>query len=345
MRRKYKRLKLIELCDVQALEDVIELFGKDYNKEIQYLTDYTSLLLRDKVLMNKWRKRDGDFRIIEFTKNDEVFRYLKATAFIEIQAPEKDAIIDGNVLPRANRVKSYEYPVVFFENGGKVYCVLVCAEYMDSNIKSHLMGAGRCKKELAEAWGKTNDVDIENYILSSNLFYWLTKMDGQELKFKNETLTINSIKALANSSLRGDTNYSSEGEDLLSEVVIKTTLGVESNVDSVGMTIVQEDGTFDIMLDRNGTCGIDDQSSVLIREGGQIELIDDYIDEVIIRIYCCVIPMLKKMYKDQVEIGQWTEDSLQVYKKHLVLEVINDLCYDNEISKEEILGLDSFKNI
>lgn len=343
MRRKYKRLKLIELCDVQALENVIDLFDKDYNKEIMYLKDNTEVSAIDRVLMNKWRKRDGEFVIREFNRNDEVFRYLKANAFIEMQAPEKDAIIDGKILPRNYRVKGYEYPVVFFENNNKVYCVLVCAEYMDSNIKSHLMGTGRSRSELSEAWGRINDIEIENYMLSSNLFYWLTKMDGKELNFAKEKLTINSIKALANSSLRGDTNYSSEGEDLLNEVVIKTTLGSESKVDSVGMTIEQDDAKLEIMLDKDGTCGVDNQSSVLVGEGGKIELIDDYMDEIIVRIYCCIIPTFRKLYNDEVQDGSWTESELQRYKKALVLDVINDLCYDNEISKNEILGLDVFK--
>lgn len=342
MRKNYRRLKLIEISDVQALEDLKDLFDKDYNKNISYLTD-KNISLKDKVLMNKWRKRDDNFTINYFKINGRDIKYLKANAFIEIALPEAKAIIEGTILPRANRVKQFEFEVIFFENYEKVYCVIMCPQSMDSKIKSALMGAGRSKAELAEAWGKLNDVNIDNYVLNSNLFYWLIKKDSRELELDGESLTINSIKALANSSLRGDTNYLSEGEDLLNKVVVKTTLGVEAQVDSVAITIEQEDGTFDIMLDVNGTCGVDEVSSILIREGGQPELIDDYLDEVIIRIYCCIIPLFKNLHKAECENGVWTEDTLQIYKRQLALEVINDLCYDNEITKDEVLKLDAFK--
>lgn len=341
MRKKYKRLKLIELSDIHNLENVIELFARDYNKDIQYLREHDISLI-DKVLRNKWRKRDGDFNISEFRKNDKVVRYLKANAFIEIAATEREAVIEGVVLPRGNRVKGYEYPVLFFENDNKVYCVLRCAEYMDIKIKSNLMGAGRSKGELSEVWGSINDSEIDNYMFNSNLFYWLIKKDGKELEIGKENITINSIKSLTHSSLRGDTIYSSEGEDLLSETVTKTTLGIDSNVDTVGVTVEQEDGTFDIVLDKSGTCGIDDVSSILLREGGHVEFIDNYIDEVIIRIYCCIIPIFKELYRHEVESKEWTEDTLQICKREWALEVINDLCYDNEITQQDILALDCF---
>ncbi|WP_099346793.1 hypothetical protein [Clostridium tertium] len=344
MRKKYKRLKLLELTEVQALETVLDLFKKDYNKEISYLADET-IPIRDKMLLNKWRQRENDFSILTFERNDVCIRYLKVNAYLEIAAPANDAVIDGMVLPRSNRVKSYEYPVLFFEKNDKVYCILRCAEYMDSKIKSNLMGAGRAKAELSEAWGKIADCEIEQYSFSSNLFYWLIKKDSQDLEYEKEGLRINSIKTLDNSSLRGDTNYSSEGDDLLSEAVIKTTLGIDVNVDSVGMTIEQDDGTFDIMIDTNGTCGIDDSASILIREGGQVDFIDNYFDEVVIRIYCYILPVFKKLYKDESESGEWNKDTLQICKKTWALEVINDLCYDNEIEIEDVLKLECFNGI
>jgi hypothetical protein len=335
MNNKYKRMVIWELDSTISIENIPELMRINYNKEIPYLRDY-DVENHEKMLFNRWEPYYDNFNIIESHIMGQRICYIPTHAFIEVPAPEHSAVINGMVLPKANRVKPYQQPVFFFSMGTRVYAIAICAEHMDSRIRSALMGCGRNPEPSHMNWGQVNFSDIVQYRFNSEFFYWLISKRDSTIETCYGDMTLSGIRRLENSSERGDTSYSSEGENILNEAVPKTGLGINTIVDNVGTTIVTTEGILSIVMENDGVCRIDKYNSSINLEGGTIDLADNHLDIVSIMIYAIIIPALRSAYNSDCSSGVWNNNTHDIMCKQCALEAINELCYENNISLEEI---------
>lgn len=340
MAKRYKRVKIMQVSEIEQLEDIIPLLQLDYTKGIKYLTNY-QLSFSEKNLLNRWICLQDNFNIEEEVINEEQIRYIMCSAYIEMAAPEKDAIINDSILPKEHRVKRYEHNCIFFEVGHRIYILTMCSSSMDARLRSNLMGAGRGYEQLAEVWGVVEDRDIPEYNYSSDFFYWLTSKEGQRIELGEQSITIDNIKCLNNSNDRGDINYSSEGNNLLDETIPRTTIGTNTNMELVGITVNMENGTFDIRIQNDGTCFISESNTCMYNEDGTIRLFQEDSKSFILIVYNFILPLLRQCYHSDIVGEVWGIAQQTEYRKRRALEVIKDLYEENNISFEEI---DTFLN-
>lgn len=344
MNNKYKRMVIWELDSSVSIENIPSLMAMNYHKEISYLSQ-REIERHQKMLFNRWEPYYEDFNVIERYIIGQKICYIPAYAFIEVPSPEHSAVINNMVLPRENRVKLYQHPIFFFSMGSKVYAIAICAEHMESRIRSALMGGGRNPEPSHMNWGKVNFSDIVQYRFNSEFFYWLISKRDSTIETCYGDMTLSGIRRLENSSERGDTSYSSEGENILNEAVPKTGLGINTVVDNVGTTIATTEVILSIVLENDGVCRIDRYNSSINLEGGSVDLADNHLDIASIMVYAIIIPALRSAYNSDCSSGVWNSSTRDIMCKQCALDAINELCYENSITLEEIKRIEHFNNI
>lgn len=343
MLNKYKRMVIWEMDQSILIENIPDLLALNYNKEISYLRDF-NIGSHEKTLYNRWEKYYENFEVRQAHIMGQNISYIPTQAAIEVPAPEHNAIIDDMVLPKENRVKLYQQSVFFLDIGGRIYSIVIGAEHMDCRIRSALMGCGRNPEPSHTNWGQVNFSDIIQYRFDSDFFYWLISKRESNLKTCYGDMALSNIRRLDNSSERGDTNYSSEGENILNEAVPKTGLGVNTIVDKVGMTIATNEGKISIVLENNGVCKLERSNSSINLNGGEIDFADNHLDKVSIMIYSIIIPALRAAYNFDCNNGVWTNETHNVMCRRCALDAINELCYENNITLEELSQIECFRN-
>lgn len=344
MAKEYVRIKLFELSDITRIEDLPPILELNYNKELTYLEGF-NLSPRDKTLINKWRKEGNTFNVCSYQENTDIpeIKYIVCNAFMETSISRAQSIIDGTVLPRDNRVNAAEYPAIFFEKDRKVYCAIRCSAHLDTKLKSVLMGGGRGQDELNERWGKVKIDDIFQYKFTSDFYYWMFANISNSYSYHNKLICINDAKYINNISDRGESSYSSKGPALQQDIIPKTGLGTAAIVDSLGVAIeVEDEANLEIRLENNGVCYINKNLSSVIKNG-KVEMVDDYWTEIILKVYCEIIPGLASGFNEDIRTDKWNIGVQNQYMCQWALEVIEDLCIQNRIDIEQIKSLKYFK--
>lgn len=323
--------------EIERIEDIIPLLQMDYTRGIKYLAE-TQLSIQEKSLLNRWRCPQEGFQIQEEIVNEDHIKYILCSAYIETAAPEKTAIIDENILPREHRVDGYEEDCIFFEINHRIYLVIMCPASMDAKVRSFLMGAGRGYEHLAQLWGDVVDKDIPEYTCGSDFFYWLTSKEGERIEFGEGGMVINNIKCLNNFNDRKDISYLSEGDNLLDETIPRATIGTNTNMELVGVNVNMENGTYDIRIQNDGTCFINESDTFVYNNDGTVRLFQEDRKGFILVVYNFILPLLRRCYHTEITRGIWGDEQRSEYRKRRALQVIQDLCRENHISIEEIGG-------
>lgn len=262
---------------------------------------------------------------------------------METSISRAQCVINGTVLPRENRVNAAEYPAIFFENGGKVYCAIRCSAHLDTKLKSALMGGGRGQEELNEYWGKVKIDDILQYKFTSDFYYWMFSNINTSYYYQGKVIRINDAKYINNISDRGESSYASKGPSLQEDIIPKASLGTAAIVDSLGIEIeIEDEANLEIRLENNGVCYINKNLSSVIKNG-QIEMVDDYWTEIILKVYCEIIPGLESGFKGDIRTGRWSGGIQNQHMRQWALDVIEDLCIQNDIDIVQLQSLKCFK--
>lgn len=121
-----KRLTIWAMDQMHTLDSIMGVLRMDYNLPIEYLSERDGLTTYEKTLQIEWRPADSEeFSVETLQVGGEDYNYISAIGKYEDSLGETRAVIDGSVvLPREYRVFNKTVDAIFFENHGRVYCIL-----------------------------------------------------------------------------------------------------------------------------------------------------------------------------------------------------------------------------
>lgn len=345
MATKETKMSIWALDPQVQLEQIPELLGIDYSREIDYLQEF-ELSELDKKLLNRWVEYDQahGFNIQQQEVLGTVVRYIIAKAYFETSAPPESAIIEGyGPLPRDRRIAPNEMPVLFFESHRRVYVIVTGSDYKTRHIRTVLMGGGRLSDENHRRWGKVQTKEISNYSFNSEFFYWLISQQNSTITVGDINLDISDIRYLSQTGTeRTDVRHESQGANITDEAISKTGLGVNSRVGQVGTTIGFTGGNYRLILFENGSVWIDNNLSSINGTTGELEPFESNLEIGSLSLYASILPLLKTAFNSDRDQGRWTVELQANARKLWALGAINELCSENEIAINEIQSLEWF---
>lgn len=324
------------------LERIIELLSMEYNTSIDYLQEYSDLVDYEKTLQIQWLPQNGTFQIDHLNLSGTEFQYVSAIGTYEEALGPQRAFINNQLLPRAYRVFNKTVNAVFFQNMGRVYCVLDMSISQESRVRSCLFGQGYKFKK--PEWGKIQSKDLTQYNLDSRFFYWLFSKVGHRLSIRLENeedyaVNLVDVHAVSQLSEREVHDNRSEGSDVLGSIPALSGLGINQNVYEGGVHLMMPDMQLLTKIHSNCTCFIDSMNSRFIIQDddqGQPRTILDDFPKAAILIYTVLFPGLKEIYHRAVDGGEWTAATEEGQRKEWALQVIKHLSADNQITLEDL---------
>ncbi|MFB5676447.1 hypothetical protein ACE3NQ_08600 [Paenibacillus terreus] len=336
-----KRLVIWAMDQVHTLKSIIDVLRMDYNIPIDYLSERDDLTDYEKTLQIQWHPAASEGFSIECLKIGDVeYNYISVIGKYEDLLGEKRAVIDGRVLPREYRVFNKTVDVVFFENYGRVYCILDVSVSQEKRVRSVLFGQGY-RKLKKEEWGKVQYDKLMQYTLDSDFFYWLFNKRGQKINIQpakdREDYFINliDIHAVSQLSERDVHDNKSEGAGVLGSIPTLSGLGINQNVYEGGLHIIMPDMQLLTKVTKSCTCVLDSTRSVISKEGGSSLIVDDF-PKTSILIYTILFPGLLSLYHAEKINGEWSAEKGEQQRKAWALDVIKQLASDNSITMEDI---------
>lgn len=337
-----KRLVIWAMDQIHTLESIIDVLKMDYKLPIDYLSDRDDISPYDKTLQIEWRPANGEeFSIDSLQIGDEEYSYISAIGKYEDNLGEKRAVIDdGVVLPREYRVFNKTIDAVFFENHGRVYCILDVSVSQEKRVRSVLFGQGyrRLKKE---EWGKVQYDKLAQYTFDSDFFYWLFNKRGQKINIQTTEgkeayfISLTDIHAVSQTSERDVHDNKSEGAGVLGSIPTLSGLGINQSVYEGGLHIIMPDMQLLTKVTKSCTCVLDSSRSVISKEGGTSSVMDEF-PKTSILIYTILFPGLLSLYHVEKRSDAWSAEKGELQRKAWALDVIKQLASDNSITMEDI---------
>lgn len=339
-----KRLVIWAMDKVHTLESIIDVLKLNYNLPIGYLSDRDELSPYEKTLQIQWHSAAGkDFSIENLKIGNVEYNYIFAIGKYEDSLGEKRAVIDGRVLPREYRVFNKTVDAIFFENHGRIYCILDVSVSQEKRVRSVLFGQGY-RKLKKEEWGKVQHEKLVQYTLDSDFFYWLFNKRGQKINIQptndKEDYFINliDIHAVSQLSEREVHDNKSEGAGVLGSIPTLSGLGINQNVYEGGLHILMPDMQLLTKVTKSCTCVLDSSRSVIPHDGGVSYVMDEF-PKTSILIYTILFPGLLSLYHTEKMSGEWSAETGEKQRKVWALDVIKQLADDNAITMEDIEGI------
>ncbi len=321
-----------------SLNDIINLLNLDYNKPIDYLTEYTNLSVYDKTLQNKWLPTNNqNFTIETLTIAGQNIQYINAIGQYEDQVGPTRGIVNGTPLPREVRVFNKSINAVFFHYNGRVYCVLDVGTSQASRVRSLLFGQNRSNR--IEEWGTVEFRNLDFYSLDSRFFYWIFSKRGQALNFphfNNGQVNVVDISAVSQLADRDAYDSTSQGANVLGSLQALSGLGSNQSIYNGGFYFLK-DGTFNYFMRIATDCScIVDLSRSNIHNGTEFDLIQNNFSKAVLTIYTFLFPGLKSLFNQEQGEGLWNFSQEAEQRKQWALEVVRELCEENSIDLEEL---------
>ncbi|MCU7756897.1 hypothetical protein N7988_28120 (plasmid) [Bacillus cereus] len=321
------------------LNYIIELLQLNYKQEIDYLVDHANLSAYDKTLQNKWLPAPGraDFVIERMNIVGQEIEYIPALGQYELQLGASKGLINNTPLPRDIRVFNRSVNAVFFEYFGRVYCALEVSASQEGKVRSALFGQGY--RNPKEEWGKVYYKDIDTYALDSRFFYWIFSKRGQSIPWngsEDESIQVVDVSAVSQLAERQAYDSTSQGANVLGSVQALSGLGSNQSVYNGGFYFLKHnDFSLFMEIGADGSCTIDTGRSNFIKNG-QIENVSQNFQYLILVLYTSLFPGLKELYNTERTGGVWTILREADQRKQWALEVVKELCEENEIALSEL---------
>lgn len=320
------------------LDYIIDLLQLNYLQEIEYLAPYNQLTDYEKTLQNKWLPIPGraNFIIERMDIAGQTFEYIAAIGQYETQSGASKGVINNNPLPRESRVFNHSVNAVFFQYLGRVFCALEVSASQEGKVRSALFGQGN--KNPKEEWGKVYFKDIDTFALDSRFFYWIFSKRGQTVSLHgspNETIQIVDVSAVSQHAERKAYDSKSQGANVLGSVQALSGLGSNQSVYNGGFYFLKENN-FSLFMEigSDGSFTIDTARSS-ITKNNQMEIVSQNLQHVILVIYTYLFPGLKALYNAE-RGGVWNTVVEADQRKQWALEVVKELCLENEIKLNEL---------
>lgn len=317
-----------------SLARIIELMQLDYNIPIEYLG--REVKEYDRTLQIEWHPASGNkFKIEKLIIGEQEISFISAIGKYEDMLGQARAIINGTLLPREYRVFNKTVDVLFFEQSGRVYCVLEVNPSQEGRIKSVLFGQGY--KHRREEWGKLQSKDLPQYQLDSRFFYWLFSKRGQKINIKPNgtapySINLIDVHAVSQLSERQAHDNRSEGAGVLGSISALSGLGSNQSVYEGGFHFLLPDLQLLTRIASNCTCFLDSSRSIFTGEEDSSKSIMDDFPKTAIIIYTVLFPGLLARYHAEVQTGNWSASREEEQRKAWALQVIKELAEDNKIS-------------
>ncbi|WP_419890744.1 hypothetical protein [Paenibacillus xylanexedens] len=337
-----KRLTIWAMDQMHTLDSIMGVLRMDYNLPIEYLSERDGLTTYEKTLQIEWRPADSEeFSVETLQVGGEDYNYISAIGKYEDSLGETRAVIDGRVvLPREYRVFNKTVDAIFFENHGRVYCILDVSVSQEKRVRSVLFGQGY-KKLKKEEWGKVQHDKLVQYRLDSDFFYWLFNKRGQKINIQSVEgkedyiVSLIDIHAVSQLSEREVYDNKSEGADVLGSLPTLSGLGTNQSVYEGGLHIIMPDMQLLTKVTNSCTCVLDSVRSVISKEGETSNVMDEF-PKTSILIYTILFPGLLSRYHAEKINGEWSAEKGEKQRKAWALDVIKQLASDNAITLEDI---------
>jgi hypothetical protein len=320
------------------LGDIRNLLVRNYDIPIEYLSEINGLSAHDKTLHNSWIPSDNrEFHIESQDIAGQTIRFINAIGQYEETLGEQRGIVNGTPLPREVRVFNKTVNVVFFQYDGRVYCALDTSPSQGGRIRSFLFGQRRGNRIIE--WGTVEFKNIGFYILDSRFFYWLFSKRGQTLTLPNQAqsqVNVVDISAVSQLADRNAYDSTSQGANILASLPALSGLGSNQSIYNGGFYF-QKDNTFNLFMniDSNCSCTIDAARSNIFN-GNELDLIPNNYTKTVLTLYTFLFPGLKELYNHEQNSGQWNHAQETDQRKQWALEVVKELCDENNINIREL---------
>lgn len=321
-----------------ALNDIMNLLGRDYNTPIEYLIDNQFLNEYEKTLYNSWLPSNNRNFVIETINiSGQQINYINAIGSYEEPLGARRGIVNGNPLPREVRVFNKTANAVFFQFQGRVYCALDASSSQGGRIRSTLFGQRRGNR--IEDWGSVEYKNLDLYTLDSRFFYWVFSKRGHTLTLpnhNNEEVKVVDISAISQLAARNAYDSTSQGANVLESLQALSGLGSNQSIYNGGFYFLKENSFNMFMkIDSNSSCTINTGRSN-IHNGTELDLIQNNFSKSVLTIYTFLFPGLKALFNQEQNSGLWNQARELDQRKQWALEVVKELCEENNINIREL---------
>lgn len=320
------------------LNAIINLLNRNYDIPIDYLTNFERLDANEKTLHNSWLPSNNRNFLIETLEiAGRPIECINAIGQYEDMLGPQRGIVNGTPLPREVRVFNKSVNAVFFDYEGRVYCALDASSSQGGRIRSLLFGQRRGNR--IEEWGTLEFKNIDFYTIDSRFFYWVFSKRGQTLTLPNQNnsqINVVDISAVSQLAPRNAYDSTSQGANILESLQALSGLGSNQSIYNGGFYF-QKDNLFNMFLkiDSNCACTIDTGRSN-IKNGNDFDLIQNNFTKAVLTIYTFLFPGLKALFNQEQNSGQWNHAQESDQRKQWALEVVKELCEENNINIREL---------
>lgn len=342
-----ERLKIWSFDSFVSLESIQETLSLEYKQEIAFLNEANvvdEINQEDKWLYHQWLPIGNQKQIekYDFDLYGKNVPYLFVSGCYEVGFGKKKSIVDNHLLPRKARVFNHLSQCLFFEQEGKVYCILQISDSQESKIRNTLFG--QKSEDLKKAWGDIELKKVYPYVLEEQFFYWLFSKCGQVLVYSSEGIEDQEINLLDVSQLSLKSRpyvYDSncKGTNLLSEsVAALSTLANNDQVHLAGIKVKMGNAQFSFAFDSDFVIHINTEDTWFVSEKGKMSYEKNPL-YFIFHIYLVIFPTFLKAYEADSSNDEWSIQSYVFQKKEWTLKTIKLLCEENGVTVAELKEL------
>ncbi|BCB39521.1 hypothetical protein BCJMU51_4440 [Bacillus cereus] len=342
-----ERLRIWSFDSFVNLQSIQEALSLEYKQEIAFLNEVdvvNEIEQEDKWLYHQWLPMGNQQEIkgYDFDLNGKNIPYIFAKGCYEVGFGKKKSIVDNQLLPRKARVFNHLSQCLFFEQEGKVYCIIQVSDSQERKIRNTLFG--QKNTDLKKVWGDIELTKVYPYVLEEQFFYWLLSKCGQVFVYSDEGVEDKEINLLDVSQLSLKSRpyvYDSncKGTNLLSEsVAALSTLANNDQVHLAGIKVKIGNAQFSFAFDSDCVIHVNTDDTWFVDEKGKTSY-DKNPLYFIFHIYLVIFPTFLKAYQADWSKDKWTMRSYVAQKKEWTLKTIKLLCDENGVTIDELREL------
>lgn len=251
------------------------------------------------------------------SKSFNDIRFQVATAKIEYPKRQKKGL-DGKFLPKLDRLNLIEVEVLFFENGNKVYCLILSSNYYSVMRTKKLIG-----NDILDKVG-------EPYHIDSEVFNWLFYLFTEKSGIVSDWIQIENIDGFIG-NVTDDANIFTGTSKQTSELIVtKAFISNGGLLRKISIRLKTEEVDVVYTIDENSNVLIDCRLSIIL------SLFENLKKErfLLLYLYGYLIVELNRLY--QIKQSEFITMNNPLYSKKIGLEVIESIIKNNKIEISEV---------